>query len=237
LTAKAEERISMEPEFPSDEGLCDPAALSAPEAIAIAKQRAHGDPLFGQRLARSLMDGGQPLEAGKALRLLEILAAIFKPLRVGLIGPLLHHPDPRVQSKAALLVGKGNQDVKWVRYRMLDRDARVRANALEALWDLNTKEARSTLVEALADANNRVVGNALLGLYRIGEPGCVDKIVELAGHADEKFRGTAVWVMQQSGDPSFIPILTKLLQEGGPLQAKVMRALTSLKMAGTKDQP
>lgn len=227
----------MEPEFPSDERLCDPAALSAPESIAIAKRRAQSDPLFGQRLARSLMDGAEPLEADKALRLLEILAAIFKPLRVGLIGPLLHHPDPRVQSKAALLVAKGNQDVKWVQYRMLDRDARVRANALEALWDLNTKEARSVLVEALNDASNRVVGNALLGLYRIDEPGSVDKIVQMASHPDEKFRDTAVWVMEHSGNPSFIPALTKLLEEGGASQAKVTRALKSLKMASAKGQP
>jgi len=224
----------MEREPLSDESLCDPALLSASEAIAQAKQRAQADPLFGQRLAGILLKDKQPLEEGKALRLLDILAAIFNPLRVGLVGPLLHHPDPRVQSKATLLVAKGNKDVKWVRLCMLDRDARVRANALEALWEMDTKEARGVLLEALNDPNNRVVGNALLGLYRINEPGFVDKIVEMARHPDEKFRSTAIWVMQKSGDPRFIPALTQLLEDGGKSKVKVMRALTSLKTASAK---
>jgi hypothetical protein len=70
----------MEPEFPSDEQLCDPASFRPSESVAIAKRRAQSDPLFGQRLARSLMDEAEPMEAARALRLLEILAAIFKPL-------------------------------------------------------------------------------------------------------------------------------------------------------------
>src|SRR5215472_5506173 len=94
--------------------LCDPAACSTAEAVAIARAKARVDPLFAARLARAILDGGNPPESPKAMRLLEIIAEISNPVRVVLIAPLLHHPDPRVQSKASLLVARVNKDWRWV---------------------------------------------------------------------------------------------------------------------------
>ena len=215
--------------------LCDPNVCSAPEAIAIARERARLDSLFTSRLARAVLDGGSPAESATAMRLMEILAAIASPVRVVLISPLLHHPDARVQSKASLLVGKTNQNWRWVQQRLRDPDARVRANALEALWGMNTQEAKAIFRQALDDSDNRVVGNALVGQYRAGDPKCTEKIAALADDSREEFRGTAIWAMQQIGDPAFIPVLAGLLRQGGPaVRARTMRALTTLKLAQAK---
>ena len=218
--------------------LCDPNVFSAVDAITIVRERARLDSLFTSRLARAVLDGGSPADSQKALRLMEILAAISNPVRVVLISTLLHHPDTRVQSKASLLVAKANQSWRWVQQRMRDRDARVRANALEALWGLGTQEAKAVFRQALDDPDNRVVGNALLGLYRAGDPSCSEKIKELADDPREEFRGTAIWAMQQTGDPAFIPVLSGLLRRSEPaLRAKTMRALAGLKLAQTRQGP
>jgi len=52
-----------------------------------------------------------------------------------LIVRLTDHPDAKVRSKAALLVGRGKPELGWVRSQLAQQDARVRANAVEALWD------------------------------------------------------------------------------------------------------
>lgn len=211
--------------------LCDPSAFSASEAIAIARERARLDSLFTARLTRAVMDSGNPADSQKALRLMEILAAISNPVRVVLISPLLHHPDTRVQSKASLLVGKVNQDWRWAQQRSRDPDARVRANALEALWGMGGNEARAVFRQSLEDVDNRVVGNALVGLYLAGDSKCAEKITAMANNADEQFKSTAIWVIQKTGDPAFIPTLSGLIRDCGPaLRPKVLRALTGLKL-------
>lgn len=211
--------------------LCDPSAFSASEAIAIARDQTRLDSLFTARLTRAVMDSGNPADSQKALRLMEILAAISNPVRVVLISPLLHHPDTRVQSKASLLVGKANQDWRWAQQRLRDPDARVRANAVEALWGMGGNEARAVFRQSLEDVDNRVVGNALVGLHRAGDSNCAEKITAMANHAEERFKSTAIWVMQKTGDPAFIPALSALIHDCGPaLRSKALRALTGLKL-------
>lgn len=215
------------------EQLCDPNAIKA-EAIAIATKHTRSDPGFGSRLARTAIDKAYVQDGAKALRLLEILSAISCQIRVVVIGSLLHHPDHRVRSKAALLVGQANQNANWVRQRMYDQDARVRANAIESLWGADPDEARRVFRKALEDSNNRVIGNALVGLYLMGEPDCIDRIVAMSKHSDAKFRQTAVWVMQRTADPAFIPVLSELVRDGeATLRLKGRQALARIKMAQT----
>ena len=215
------------------EQLCDPNAPKA-EAIEIATKHARSDPGFGSRLARSAIDKEYVEDGAKALRLLEILSAISTQVRVVVIGSLLHHPDHRVRSKAALLVGQANQNANWVRQRMDDEDARVRANAIQSLWGADPNEARRVFRKALDDSNNRVIGNALVGLYLMGEPGCIERIVAMSKHADTKFRQTAVWVMQRTGDPAFIPVLSELVRDGeATLRLKGRQALARIQMTQT----
>jgi HEAT repeat protein len=212
--------------------LCDPGLSTTAEAIDLAAQRARLDAGFGPRLARTAIDTALVQDSGKALRLLDILAAISNEIRVVVIGSLLHHPDSHVRSKAVLMVGKAQQNATWVKQHMYDPDARVRANALESLWGADADQARPVFRKALEDPNNRVVGNALVGLYLIKEPACAQRIIAMAKHSDNKFRETAVWVMRRTGDPAFIPELANLAREaGGSLRSKALRALASIKVA------
>ena len=212
--------------------LCDPGLLTTPEAIEIAMQRARLDSGFGLRLARTAIDSGLVQDSAKALRLLDILSAISNQIRVVVIGSLLHNADSRVRSKAVLLIGRAQQNAGRVKQHMYDPDARVRANALEALWGADPNEARPVFQKALDDPANRVVGNALVGLYLMKDPTCTQRIIAMSKHPDEKFRQTAVWVMRRTGDPAFIAVLSNIAREGGgTLRPKALRALASIKLA------
>ena len=95
---------------------------------------------------------------------------------------MMRHPNPYLRSKAVKMIGRGSQSTKWVMGRLSESDPRVRANAIESLWGVDTPEARTLLKFAASDANNRVAGNALLGLYHLGEASVLADVVNLAAH-------------------------------------------------------
>ena len=95
---------------------------------------------------------------------------------------LLRHANPHIRSKAVLMIGRGNHSPRWVRERLADTDPRIRANAAEALWGVETAEARELLQSLVHDSNNRVAGNAILGLYRLGDYSMIPEIAAMARH-------------------------------------------------------
>src|ERR1700730_3784210 len=146
--------------------LCDPALFSKGESIALAKRMARVEPLFDMKLAKILLatetqppgtEAEQEAQSLAGLRLLEIMAETSDRGRSLLLAQLLHHPNARVRSKAALLVGKSTKDVKWVSQQMMEPDGRLRANALEALWGVESEDCRRVFLTALDDPANRVV--------------------------------------------------------------------------------
>src|SRR5579872_1808991 len=192
--------------------LCDPAVFTKQDAIALAKRIAPIEPLFDMKLANMLLADDRTATAGEAerdvqskagLRLLEIMAEASDRGRSLLLAQLLHHPNAQVRSKATLLVGKSTQDVKWVSQRMGQDDSRVRANALEALWGMESEDCRQVFLEALEDPANRVVGNGILGLYLLDAPSAIRSILTMIEHADEAFRKTGIWLMGETGDLRF----------------------------------
>jgi len=219
--------------------LCDPAVFTKQESIALAKRIARIEPLFDMKLAHMLLADDRSATAGEAerdvqskagLRLLEIMAEASDRGRSLLLAQLLHHPNAQVRSKATLLVGKSTQDVKWVSQRMGQDDSRVRANALEALWGMESEDCRQVFLEALEDPANRVVGNGILGLYLLDAPSAIRSILTMIEHADEAFRKTGIWLMGETGDLRFLPVLARLMKESTPaLRPCVFRAFAKLK--------
>ena len=110
--------------------------------------------------------------------------------------------------------------------RLSESDPRVRANAVESLWGVETPEARTLLNFAASDANNRVVGNALLGLYYLGDSSVLAEVIKLAGHESALFRATAAWMMGETGDPRFTDALRRMITESDPAVRK--RAFAAL---------
>jgi hypothetical protein len=208
--------------------LCDPE-LAPRQALSLARAARDVDPQAEADIARELAAAAEPSgDWGRAQRLMEILSQISDGTRIlPWLMRLLRHSDPYLRSKAVLLVGRGSRGVKSeVRKSLAEPDARVRANAVEALWGIDTEEVRELLRAALRDGNNRVVGNALLSLYRLGDCSVAPDLLEMAGHASAAFRATAAWAIGETGDPRFLAVLARMLND--PSAATRRRAFASL---------
>ena len=180
-------------------------------------------------LARSLADsavGDGAVHVADPARLMDILCEIADASRImPSLMRLMRHPNPYLRSKAVKMIGRGSRSTKWVMGRLSESDPRVRANAIESLWGVDTPEARTLLKFAASDANNRVVGNALLGLYHLGEASVLADVINLAAHESALFRASAAWVMGETGDPRFTDALRRLISEPDPIgsQARLCR--------------
>jgi HEAT repeat protein len=221
------------------QALCD-SNLSREEALALGRAAKRVDPMVDASLARSLADsavGNCEIVVSDPARLMEILCEIAEPARImPSLMRLLRHPNAYLRSKAVKLIGRGGGSVKWLMGRLSESDPRVRANAVESLWGVETPEARTLLNFAVNDANNRVVGNALLGLYYLGDAGVLAEVTKLAGHEAAPFRSTAAWVMGETGDPRFADALRRLISETDPVVRK--RAFAGLgRLKAANGQP
>jgi hypothetical protein len=224
--------------------LADPAIFSFDEAVRIAGQLVKIQPMLDHKM-RSLFDTTQNQAAQNAgtgdfgVRLLEIMASLPSDARISsVLFQLLDHSNLKIRSKAALLAGRRKQNSKWVEQRLSDSDLRVRANAVESLWGVDSPGAREVLFAAVTNSNNRVVGNALFGLYRLGEAASIPLIVDLLSHAQTNFRLSGVWVMGETGDPRFLPLLTSMLSDPDPqIRSAVFRSIAKLKQAKDKYSP
>jgi HEAT repeat protein len=197
--------------------LCDPA-LDRRQATALARRAIRVEPQVDAVLARQLVDAcmANPGADGSnvAERLMEILGEISDGPRIlPSLMRILRNDNPYLRSKAVLMIGRGNHSLKWVKRRLADTDSRVRANAVEAMWGMDTAAARELLDLASRDSSNRVAGNALLGQYLIGDSSTVCELAKMAGHPYAAFRRTAAWVMGETGDPRFSEILGRMLAD------------------------
>lgn len=197
--------------------LSNPARMSHAQGVEFLRAAAKMDPHFDVKLTRWLLDGDNrewvASLGARSEALLGVLAEASPGNRLlPLLVQFLRSKGERVSSKAAMLVAQRSQRVELA---LADEDARVRANAIEALWGMDTLKARRTLHGALDDPNNRVVGNALLGLLRLGDRTVIPNLMDMAKRDDPAFRASAAWVMGQVGDPRFRPVLVELCA-GGP---------------------
>jgi hypothetical protein len=210
------------------------SALSREEALALGRAAKRVDPMVDTVLARGLADsavGVGSVVISDPARLMEILCEIADPARVmPSLMRLLRHPNTYLRSKAVKMIGQGSRSVKWVMGRLSESDPRIRANAVESLWGVETPDARTLLNFAASDANNRVVGNALLGLYYAGDAAVLAEIAKLAAHESPLFRATAAWVMGETGDPRFTDSLRRLIAESDPtVRKRAFAALSRMK--------
>ncbi len=216
--------------------LCD-LGLGKDKAVALARAAARIDPNVDVALARVLADRAAAADSAADFEhdalLIEVLAVISDGARIfPSLVRLLRHPNPHIRSKAVLLIGRGNRSAKWLRQRLSDSDPRIRANAAEALWGVDTGDARELLQSLLRDSNNRVAGNAILGLYRLGDASMIPELMAMARHGSALFRASAAWVMGETGDPRFTETVATLLREPHPvIRKRAFAALARLRAA------
>ena len=186
---------------------CDPA-LDREQVTRVARAAIRVDSMADVKMARRLADeletGNGSVSIPDAVRLLEILNEVSTGARLlPAMVRIYRHPDPYLRSKTVLFVGRANRSGRWASDRQSDTDPRIRANAIEGLWGVETSAAREMLQAAAQDSNNRVAGNALLGLYQLGETTSIVAVLQMAQHGSAVFRSTAAWMMGQTGDPRF----------------------------------
>ena len=193
-------------------GLLDPGTCSLKDAVSAARSidgmGSRLQPALEMALSRALQGHATPERSTHVLRILELLGTITtQNCWPSFQSELMAHPDARVRSKAALLIGKSTKNTAWIGRSLMDKDARVQANAVEALWSLDAGEARPFLSTALRSRNHRVSANAALGLYRLSDVKVVRPLLDMVRHSDPLFQASGLWVIAETEDPRFIPFL------------------------------
>ena len=206
------------------------------EAIALARRLLRVSPNFDERMSEVLPVKGKALAPFAltnelAERALDILDEISPGCKiVPKIRRLTAHPDRKISSKAALLVGKRSHDMPWAKEILHSEDPRLRANVIESFWGIRDPEAITLLRNYLSDPDNRVVGNAIIGLHQTGDVETVSLVSEIAGRSEPKMRMTAAWAMGRIGDSGFIAPLKLLAKDSDPdVRRAALRSLRQIR--------
>jgi len=210
--------------------LVEPLLLPLSTAIRFAKRWQPFDPLLDIKLLHvgfPSEDGGvHDVDIVRAKRALAIVNELPADRHILLpLVNLLSSPDTQVRSKAAAIYGRTSKNPEWVRKKLAETDARVRANAVESLWGADSEPARAVLKEASRDRNHRVAANALIGLYSSGTDVTVS-LQKMASGIDPLARAAAAFAMGQVLKSEYKPLLEKMLKDGD--QRVRGRALHSL---------
>jgi hypothetical protein len=214
--------------------LCDPS-LDREGALALARAALRADSMADMALAKALVNRAPETVADPG-RLMDILEEISDGARIlPALLRLLRHANPHVRSKAVRMIGLGSRGVRWFERRLAGEDPRVRADAIEAMWGLESPEGRALMQGAMRDPNNRVAGNAILGLYMIGDCSTIPEMLRLAVSDVAFSRSTAAWLMGETGNPRFLDVVAELLRDADPVVRKrAFWALGRIKAAAAK---
>jgi HEAT repeat protein len=193
--------------------LLDPSICSVKDAAGAARAVAEAgtklQPALEIVLGKALQSHASSENVIHILRTLDVLDAISAQSCWNTFQmELMAYPDRGVRSKTALLIGRNRKSAPWLGRRLMDRDVRVQANAVEALWGLDAADSGSLLQMAVQAGNNRVAGNAALGLYLLADPAAVQILLDMAQHTNPLFRVSALWAIGETQDPRFLPFLT-----------------------------
>lgn len=247
LTLSKDKRLSI--------GLLDSSICTQEEASAVARAAAQAgvqlQATFEMALNKALQGQASPQKAELISRILDVLdatcdASCWNSFQV----ELMAYPDKIVRSRAALLIGRSTRNVAWIARRLLDRDPRVQASAVEALWGLDAEEVRPHFLAALKSSDNRVAANAALGLYLSGDATAMRILLDMLRHDDPLFQRSALWAIGETRDERFLPTLgeyykhadgklrlaavgamsrirrrEKMAHEAGPLQVHISQAV------------
>ena len=108
---------------------------------------------------------------------------------------LFNSGDQKVKSKVTLMLGKMSDKLIFVKTALRNGDSRVRANALEAIWEEDTPEVKDVFASHLDDKNNRARANAAMGLCKRNDERGFKALMEMAHDKDKMMRASAAWVL------------------------------------------
>ena len=223
------------------EYLTSPHVSSRGSAVNLVRRFLEIDPSYDVKLAERLPNRRESnlteaLDSVRSTRALDILDQTSRGRRLlPIVGHLPTYRDTRISAKATLFVGRRVQNPEWTRKMIAQRDNRVRANAIESLWGLESPAAVELLEECAVDGNNRVLGNSLLGLHLAGRREVEQRVLDLAGAGKYQLRSTGAWVMGQIGTGDCVARLTQLVRDEHPqVRNTALRSLLELRRAESK---
>ena len=214
--------------------VANPTFLRLDQAITVAKRLMEVDSLFDAKLARKSHgrdSAGGGLPEAVAERVLDILNEISRDTRiVPILEHLTEHPTSRIAAKATLVIGRRIPNSSWLGRQLRNPDYRIRANAVEALWGVDSPSAREALNFIVIDPHNRVVGNAVFGLHLLKAGEVSQYIDTMLKNPAPSFRWTAAWVMGKTEKPEFVDRLHRMMLDDTPgVRRAALRALFHIK--------
>jgi HEAT repeats len=216
-------------------GLLDASTCTIEEALAVTRAASEAgvqlQATFEMALNKALQGQSNSQKADLISRILDLLAVTcdqncWNSFQV----ELMAYPDKGVRARAALLIGRSTRNVAWIARRLLDRDPRVQASAVEALWGLNAEEVRPHFLAALKSSDNRVAANAALGLYLSGDVAALRILSEMLRHDDPFFHVSALWAIGETRDERFLPALAEYYKHAeGKLRLAAVGAMSRIR--------
>lgn len=127
------------------------------------------------------------------------------------------HQDSKIRSRAAKLLCRLRPTRGMIERQMQSRDPRVRAGAVEALWQSgclhSDEDALALLWKAREDSHHRVVANALVGLHMLGDSRAADKMIDLSRSQQHLVRAAMAWALGMVNDPRAFSTLQHLAND------------------------
>jgi HEAT repeat protein len=224
--------------------LSDPSMLPLPAAIGFAKRWITFDPMLDIKLlslgfpsVETDVEGAGDGTGSK--RALEIVCEM--PPNRHLLQPLarlLRSPNPFVRSKAALMYARASDNPEWVLKMLADPDVRIRANAVEGLWETKAENAAAVFKEAALNTDHRVQINGLLGLHYLGDTS-VDlraALEKIASSPSSVVRAAVAFAMGRIMNAAYVPALEGLLKdENQQVRRQALQALISIRRQNRKE--
>jgi hypothetical protein len=223
------------------EYIATPGVTTRERAVHLFNRFLAVDPSFDVKLARMLpgrtyANYAEAFDALHSARALDILDQTSRGRRLlPILGHLPNSENANISAKATLFVGKRVQNPAWTAKQLARSDQRVRANAVEALWGLDTRPAISLLETCVGDKNNRVVGNAVVGLHIAGRTEAQSEALSMSRSPTPDKRLTSAWVMGKIAGSVFSERLTQLVRDEVPqVRGMALRSLLEIRRADSK---
>lgn len=216
--------------------LASPANGTRETAVKLFNRFLEVEPSFDVKLARKLPDRsytnhGEAFDVSHSTRALDILDSTSRGRRLlPILGHLPNSSDARVAAKATLFVGRRVMSPAWSARLMSSSDQRIRANAVEAIWGLDSQAAVELLEKCTADKNNRVTGNALVGLHIAGHRDIETELRSLSHAPGPDRRSTAAWAMGKIAHERWVDELTAMIKDEHPrVRGMALRSLLDIR--------
>ena len=211
--------------------LADPQWMPLAAAITLAKLWIRWEPLLDIKLLQIAFSAdataASEFDMARAHRVLAILRELPPERHLLLpLSNLLRSRHPYIRLTAVTLYGRAANNPEWVRRRLADVDATVRAHAVISLWGAGSDTASAVLREAARDSDPRVAANALVGLHYGGTADVSASLHAMAVQGDPKARAAAAFAMGQTLHSGCKTALRGLLKDRDPhVRSEALRAL------------